>query len=322
MPIPNNSSKCLSGITFVIKCTFPALKRADAKKLIEQYGGKLASSVTKSTNIAIMGYDDEFTKNLEEARKKGIPITDQEGLFKFINDHDPTKKEENPKNPNDILEEKPNNQNNILEENSKNQNDILEENSKNQNDILEEKPNNQNDMLDENSKNQNDMLDEKPINNPEIKQYIECMQKLQSNLIDYLDDNNNVEEKYELLKSEIDDQKTAEDKYSLTNFLHLLSCIADNHHRESDFFSKIEQIILLIKEGIVSQFSKSEIFTIFKNNKRILLFLFTENILTFDKFIVEEIITDKYAERCYPQYFQLEMKPFLHEIKNNDEWLK
>ena len=242
-----------------------------------------------------MGHDDEFTKNLEEARKKGIPITDQEGLFKFIND--PTKKEENPKNPNDILEEKPNNQN----------------------DILEEKTNNQNDMLDENSNNQNDMLDEKPINNPEIKQYFECMQKLQSNLIDYLDDNNNVEEKYELLKSEIDDQKTAEDKYSLTNFLHLLSCIADNHHRESDFFSKLEQIILLIKEGIVSQFSKSEIF---KNNKRILLFLFTENILTFDKFIVEEIITDKYAERCYPQYFQLEMKPFLHEIKNNDEWLK
>lgn len=78
----------------------------------------------------------------------------------------------------------------------------------------------------------------------------------------------------------------------------------------------MKKIILLIKEEIVSKYSKSEIFRIFKNNKRILLFLIKENILIFDEFIIKKIIKDIYAKRCYPQYFSLEMKPFL-----NEEWL-
>ena len=77
---------------------------------------------------------------------------------------------------------------------------------------------------------------------------------------------------------------------------------------------KIEKIVLLIKEEIVSKYSKSEIFRIFKNNKRILLFLFREDII-FDEFIIKKFIKDKFAKRCYPQYFSLEMKPFL-----NEEW--
>ena len=68
-------------------------------------------------------------------------------------------------------------------------------------------------------------------------------------------------------------------------------------------------------------FSYSEIFNIFKSNKRILLFLIEQQIIVIDQYIVIRITTtEKFIESKYPQYFQPEIQPFINEQwfpKNN-----
>ena len=68
-------------------------------------------------------------------------------------------------------------------------------------------------------------------------------------------------------------------------------------------------------------FSYSEIFNIFKSNKRILLFLVEQQIIIIDEFIAKKITNiDIYIEAKYPQYFQPEIQPFINEQwfpKNN-----
>ena len=72
--------------------------------------------------------------------------------------------------------------------------------------------------------------------------------------------------------------------------------------------------------------------SIFKSNKRILLFLIEEKILTVDEYFVKQIIKDKYLKRKYPQYFTPEIRSFMNEkwfpkynsnsTANKNEWVE
>ena len=62
----------------------PSIKKTEAIKLIEKYGGIVGSSITAKTDVVIQGYDEETSRKLQRAKEKGIPITNQEGLFNFI----------------------------------------------------------------------------------------------------------------------------------------------------------------------------------------------------------------------------------------------
>ena len=144
-------------------------------------------------------------------------------------------------------------------------------------------------------------------------EYLEEMQKIQQNLLDLLDYENDVEEKYQYLKNIFDDIKIYDDQYKIKSLMYLLLHICKNHHREEGFFNKIEQILKFFIEDLQKYFSNSELFHIFKSNKRILLFLIEEKIMIFDEFIAKRIIKGKYLDRKYPQYFQPEIQPFLKE---------
>ena len=64
--------------------------------------------------------------------------------------------------------------------------------------------------------------------------------------------------------------------------MYLISKIFKNHYRSNDskcFINKIERIINNYKKKMLLHFSNFEIFQIFKENKRILLFLFEEQII-------------------------------------------
>ena len=96
--------------------------------------------------------------------------------------------------------------------------------------------------------------------------------------------------------------------------MHLISKIENNYHRFPYFFSKIERILLFFKESVKKYFSNSEIFNIFKSNKRILLFLIEQRIIVIDEYIAKKITkTEKFTEAKYPQYFQPEILPFINE---------
>ncbi|MDB5744149.1 MAG: ligase, NAD-dependent, partial [Polaromonas sp.] len=74
--------KPLSGKTFVITGTLPALSRDDAKDRIEAAGGKVAASVSKKTDYLVAGA--EAGSKLEKAQTLGVAIIDEAGLLALL----------------------------------------------------------------------------------------------------------------------------------------------------------------------------------------------------------------------------------------------
>ena len=73
--IGNKKSKIddrFSGLTFVLTGTLPTMKRDDAKKLIESFGGKVSGSVSKKTDYVVAG--EEAGSKLVKAQELGIAI--------------------------------------------------------------------------------------------------------------------------------------------------------------------------------------------------------------------------------------------------------
>jgi len=73
----------LAGSTFVITGTLPTLSREDAKKIIEEAGGKVTDSVTKKTNYLVAG--EKAGSKLDKAKSLGIEILDEAQLMERVN---------------------------------------------------------------------------------------------------------------------------------------------------------------------------------------------------------------------------------------------
>ena len=135
--------------------------------------------------------------------------------------------------------------------------------------------------------------------------------EIQSNILDFIDNEESIENSFHDLRIFFNDQKISENKYYLELLFHLITSISKNHHRGPLFFSKIEEILNFFKDDIKNNFSNSEIFNIFKSSKRILLSLIEANIFTFDEYTITKM--KKYHEAKYFEYFAPEIKPFITE---------
>lgn len=76
------TGKSLKGKTFVITGTLPTLSRDDAKKIIEDNGGKVSGSVSKNTDYLLAGTGGGSKR--DDAEKLGIQIISEEGLTRLI----------------------------------------------------------------------------------------------------------------------------------------------------------------------------------------------------------------------------------------------
>ena len=72
-------SQSLAGKTFVITGTLPTLKRDEAKKLIQNAGGKVTDSVSKKTDYVVVG--EEAGSKLKKAQDLGITLLSEEQLL-------------------------------------------------------------------------------------------------------------------------------------------------------------------------------------------------------------------------------------------------
>lgn len=74
----------LSGKTFVLTGTLPSMTRDEAKKLIQEAGGRVTGSVSKKTDFVVFG--DKAGSKLAKAQKLELTTIDQEGLQKLLGD--------------------------------------------------------------------------------------------------------------------------------------------------------------------------------------------------------------------------------------------
>ena len=115
------------------------------------------------------------------------------------------------------------------------------------------------------------------------QKYLDIMK----NILNFLEDETNLEDNFQNLENIFNESKIKDCKLDLLSLLHLISKISNNCHRFNLFFSKIERILQNFQSDIKKYFSNSQIFNIFKSNKRILLFLTEEGIIIFDEYINE-----------------------------------
>lgn len=71
-----------SGMTFVLTGTLPTLKRTQASKIIESFGGKTSSSVSKKTTYVLAG--EEAGSKLDKANKLGVQVISEEEFKEMI----------------------------------------------------------------------------------------------------------------------------------------------------------------------------------------------------------------------------------------------
>ena len=70
--VSEKQSDMLAGLTFVITGTLPSMTRDEAKKLIEDNGGKCSGSVSKKTSYVLAGED--AGSKLTKAQSLGVTV--------------------------------------------------------------------------------------------------------------------------------------------------------------------------------------------------------------------------------------------------------
>ncbi len=160
-----------------------------------------------------------------------------------------------------------------------------------------------------------------------IDDFVEKMKRIQQILIEFLEDEINIEENYEVFVETVTEQNMNKDIYQLKSVFQLINKIGCNHQRGYKFINKIEVVLTHFKKDMLQYFTNSEIFEIFKDNKRILLFLIQEKIIIIDEYIVALLTCDEFIKKKYAEYFSPEIKPFfceqfINKYKNSNSELK
>ena len=146
----------------------------------------------------------------------------------------------------------------------------------------------------------------------DIQEYLKQKEDLYELVFSYIDcEEEECQENYDNLVSYINETNLGTNKTNLVETLYLILNISEQHNRGNNFISKIENLLLFLKNIINQQMTNFEVFNIFKNNKKILLFLFSKIIQ-----IDEDILRSNEINQ-YPYQFYLSKKSQLQFSQGN-----
>ena len=83
-PVVRAEHSSLTGLTFVITGTH-ASSRKQLNALIEEHGGRVASSVSKKTDYLVAGADPG--SKLQQAEKNGTVLLDEDDFLRLLREH-------------------------------------------------------------------------------------------------------------------------------------------------------------------------------------------------------------------------------------------
>ncbi|XP_064652761.1 replication factor C subunit 1-like [Lineus longissimus] len=81
--IPEGAPNCLEDLTFVVTGVLESLERDEAKSLVEKYGGKVTTTLSKKTSYVVIGRDAGESK-MAKAQQFGTKQIDEDGLLDLI----------------------------------------------------------------------------------------------------------------------------------------------------------------------------------------------------------------------------------------------
>ncbi|KAK8839688.1 hypothetical protein M9Y10_031392 [Tritrichomonas musculus] len=149
----------------------------------------------------------------------------------------------------------------------------------------------------------------------EIQACIKYKKELYEYLSEYFQDDQLEDlENLEASKDNISIKIYVGERDNLTEFLNLIACMLNHHHRDSIFIKKVEQILEYIKNEIKQTYSNIEIFQIFNKNKLLLLYLIEHQFIQIDEQIVNYLSKNNSLKtRKYFEFFYNEIKSFLSQ---------
>ena len=80
--ISTGVSEVFKNMTFVLTGTLPTMTRNEASAIIESFGGKTSSSVSKKTDFVLAG--EEAGSKLDKANKLGVAVITEEEFKEMI----------------------------------------------------------------------------------------------------------------------------------------------------------------------------------------------------------------------------------------------
>lgn len=136
-----------------------------------------------------------------------------------------------------------------------------------------------------------------------IANYLNKMTKIQNTLLGIINKEKSIEVDFYELIIFLNGLKICKNRNEFKSLLHLLSILYENNHQKPENMVFIEKIIIHYKDYIIENYQNCDIYSIFKNDNKLLLYLIQSQILKIDENI-------KHLLMKKDQYF------FYQEIKD------
>ena len=155
-----------------------------------------------------------------------------------------------------------------------------------------------------------------------MESYIADKKKLYSAILEFLENSDEnfddtTDEKYlERLSPITKKEVKVGDCENMKEFLRIIKNISDEHRRDTNFITRTKQLLLHFKSQIKQTLSNEEIFYIFEDNKLLVHFLLTKDIIRLTDKICEAMMNKQEPNgNRYCHFFYPELEQFLGEEK-------